>query len=437
MILKIAFRNIIKNKWRSLLIGFALLISTFFLLVSNASMNGIEDQVISGYVNFQSGHVAVMWSGMKEVSPTDPSRFMQKLVGYNPERDADNLEAQAKLDQFLADNKAQIDRAFPSIMRLARYSVGDKNDQIIIFGLTQEHADYLQESKTLNILNGNLPKTGNYEMCISEFVSQDTGLLPGDTVTIRVTSVNSEVREQEFQISGIYANGAGYDNFYAFMPDEEARLLTGVPQPLFDIHRVYLRDIAKAKQFAQELNEFLESPVLYAESYLEASPFYTNNSRSMRLMFNVFLFFILIIIGVGLLATIRMNLFERMKEFGTLRAIGYSRSQNFALIFAEMFILAALSLAVALIMAGILIAILGHTGIYVGSGPVSYGIGGERIWPEMRMNDIILAVAAIIVFALVATLGPGLGICYQEITDLVLKRQRRMFLPARIIKEWF
>jgi len=58
LILKIAFRNLVQNKWRSLLIGCALFTSSFLLLISNAAMNGVENQVISSYVHYQTGHVA-------------------------------------------------------------------------------------------------------------------------------------------------------------------------------------------------------------------------------------------------------------------------------------------------------------------------------------------------------------------------------------------
>ena len=436
IILRIAFRNIAQNKWRSLLIGFALFISSFFLLVSNSAMNGIEDQVIRGYVNYQSGHVAVMWPGMKDVSSRDAGRFLFLLESYDPHIEGDNLTAIEALNQFLTENQAAVDKAFPSIMRLGRYTVGTENDQIVIFGLTQEHAEYLQNSRTLMITEGELPDSSNPGIAISEFSSTENGVNIGDSLLIRVATPNRDIREQEFTITGIYANGAGYDNHFAFMTDLEARNLTDVPQPLFDIHRIYLQDSGQAGQFAQELDQALAETVLFAESFREASPFYTNNSRNMRAMFNIFLIFILIVIAFGLVATIRMNLFERMKEFGTLRAMGYSRSQNFGIIFAEMFILAFLSLLAALVISVILVSYLGSTGIFVGTGPISYGIGGERFWPEMRIKDIVLAITAITAFAVFATLGPGLNLCYQGITDMMLKKQSRMFLPSKIIREW-
>ncbi|HBS93364.1 MAG TPA: hypothetical protein DG577_10415 [Firmicutes bacterium] len=437
LILKIAFRNLVQNKWRSLLIGCALFTSSFLLLISNAAMNGVENQVISSYVHYQTGHVAVMWSGMKDISPSDASRFLHKLVSYNPDLVRENLEAVAKLEEFIEDNSDKVQKGFPSIMRRGRYSVGEANDQFVVFGLTSEHAAFLQQEKILKILEGYLPDAAASGICISQFLAQDLNLTKGDTIKLRAITNAKELREREFVITGIYANGAGYDNFFAFMSDEDARELTGVPQPLFDIYRIYLNDSKQAGELAEELDSSLAgNPVLYAESFMDASTFYTNNSKYMRIMFNIFIFFILAVIAFGLVATIRMHLYERIREFGTLRAIGYSRGQNYGIIFTEMFLLAAMALAAALVLAGVLTAILGSTGIYVGTGAISYGLGGEKFWPQMRIQDILMAGASVAFFALLATLSPGLSICYQEITDMMQKRQKRIFLPARIIREW-
>lgn len=436
VILKIAFRNVIKNKWRSALIGFTLFISSFFLLFSNAAINGIEVQVIRGYINYQSGHVAVMWPGMKEVSPTDPVRFLDNLASFEHDNLDQNLIAVDRLEKYLGANEKDIEKGFPSIIRRVRYSSGDQNDRIVVFGLTQEHAEFLQQERTLAITAGSLPAPDYPGIAISEYFSEETGLAMGDKISLRAVTADKAVQEMEFTITGLYANGAPYENTYAFMTDESARELTGVSQPLFDIYRIYLPDRAEAGSFAKELETYLEGTNLHAESYLEASPFYTNNSRLMRIMSNIFMFFLLIVIAMGLVATIRMNLLERIKEFGTMRAIGYSRSKSYGIIFAEMFILATMALAIALLAAGILVAILGQSGIYVGSGPVSYGIGGERFWPELKVNDIILSILAITFFSLFATIGPGLSLCYQEITDMMLKRQRRIFLPGKILRQW-
>ena len=57
IILKIAVRNIRQNRKRSFLIGLTIFISSFLLLLSDAALNGIEKQVLRGYIPLQSGEV--------------------------------------------------------------------------------------------------------------------------------------------------------------------------------------------------------------------------------------------------------------------------------------------------------------------------------------------------------------------------------------------
>lgn len=183
MIVKIAFRNIFYHRGRSLLIGLALFISTFCLLLSNAAMNGIETQVIDGYVNYQSGHVAVLWSGMDDVSRNDPSRFLQNLVSFDPEQETENLAAIRQLEQFMTEN-GKVEYGFPAVLRLGNYIVGDQFDQILVFGLTDEHAQFLTGAGTLEITEGVLPAESP-GVVVSEFVAGQHELRLGDDFSIR------------------------------------------------------------------------------------------------------------------------------------------------------------------------------------------------------------------------------------------------------------
>jgi ABC-type antimicrobial peptide transport system permease subunit len=144
----------------------------------------------------------------------------------------------------------------------------------------------------------------------------------------------------------------------------------------------------------------------------------------MRSIFFLFMVFLLIIIAMGLRSTVRLGLFERMREFGTIRVVGYGRGQSFALIFLEFFFLALIAMAGAFILTGILVAIIGRTGVHIGSGPQTYFFGGESFYPEIRIGDLIDGFLVILLFSLVSTLSPGLKISFQKIPDLLARKPR-------------
>lgn len=431
IILKIAIRNIRQNQKRSCLIGLTIFISSFLLLLSNAAMNGIEKQVLRGYITLQTGEVAVIWARLKEVSPMDPGKFLYDISFQvdDEEQETANRRAIERLADYLATKGEEIRIFFPTVRRYGQLVSAEKVDiNFKAYGLTRESRDFLLQSGAIQPVAGQLPTEG-YQVCISKAKADEHQLKLGDWVTIEATTPYGGKNALDFQIGGIYANAAGYENWYGFMPEAAFRILFDYDPDYFDLIRIYLTDRRKAHRFAHDLDAFLTagSSLLRAESYAEASPFFTNNSRLFKAMFNVFILILLGIIAIGLRATFRMNLFERMKEFGTLRAIGYSRFQCFGIIFCEILILALTTLGTALLCAGPVIYYLGQSGIYVGSGIVCWAVGGERFYPFMRLTDLLFTTITIFLFSLSASLHPALALCNQKITDLLTKKQRSLF----------
>lgn len=431
IILKLAWRNIRQNQKRSCLIGLTIFISSFLLLLSNAAMNGIEKQVLRGYITLQSGEVAVIWESLKEVNPLDPGKFLYDLSFSvaDEEQEAANRRAIGRLQEYLAANKGEIKAAFPTVRRYGQLVSAEKADSAFkVYGLSPESRDFLLQSGAIQLAAGQLPVEG-YLVCISETKADEHRLKLGDWVTIEATTPYGAKNAMDFQIGGIYANGAGYENWYGFMPETAFRVLFDYDPDYFDLVRIYLTDRKKAPNFARVLDAYLtkETPVLRAESYAEASPFFTNNSRLFKAIFNFFILFLLGIIAIGLRATFRMSLFERMKEFGTLRAIGYSRFRCFAIIVCEIFLLALITLGVAFLCAAPVVYVLGQSGIHVGSGIVCWAVGGERFYPYFRLSDLLFTAIIIFLFSLSASFQPAFSLCSQKITDLLAKKQRQIF----------
>ena len=68
------------------------------------------------------------------------------------------------------------------------------------------------------------------------------------------------------------------------------------------------------------------SGLLRAESISRSGQFYLVIAGYLKSLFTLFVVFILLVIAVGIRSVVRMNLAARMKEFGTMRAIGFNVS---------------------------------------------------------------------------------------------------------------
>jgi hypothetical protein len=81
--------------------------------------------------------------------------------------------------------------------------------------------------------------------------------------------------------------------------------------------------------------------------------------------------------------------------------------------------------------------IVGQSGIYIGSGAISYLFGGDYLYPVLYTQDLLLALVVILALSLLAPLKPGLKLCFQKITDTLRKYQQRSPLTIIILKSLF
>lgn len=302
-------------------------------------------------------------------------------------------------------------------------------------GLDLREADFLIKNDVLRLKQGSLPFGHKYGICISDEAARQSGVTLGDWVIIDSDTAAGFVNSLEYRVAGIYESNSEYDSIYVYMSDTDFQELFDQPPNYYHSVRLYLNDPENSDSFAQELDSHLlkQSDVLRAESVNYSGEFYLVIARYLKVLFIVFIVFMLFIIAVGIRSTVRMNLFDRMKEFGTLRAIGFKRSDSFLVIFLEIFLMALIFFVLALGITGIILHLLKQGGLHIGKGAIAYILGGEYIYPRFMMSDILIGFLMIMSFSLFAPLKPGLQICYQNITHLLAKNQKRVSVVAELM----
>ena len=436
----IALRNLRADKKKSLMMWLAIFLSMMILILSDFTMNGVSQQVIKSYVNLQAGEVAVMWKDLADYSSMSSAKFLGVNATYHLEEEDENKQAIEVVNDFLAKHAKQIKYSFETIRRNTSmvYETGDSQQKgtYLLYSLSEENASFLTDTKTIEMEEGSLVLASDTNACISHEMAEKNGISLNSTITLLANGDLGDVVTKEFTITGIYADGAGYNNNYIFVTTDAAQSLYQVKDGYFDILRIYTRNSDDIELLTEELDGQLKekSDVLRAETYYDASKFYTSTYDNIKLFFTVFTFFLLFLIGFGLYSILKVKIYERLKEFGTLRAIGYRRFQCVLILFNEVFILAILAFIIAALLGVLYVAVFGHTGIYVGSGGVSFVIGGESFYPIFSVRDILKSFLYVLVFSILSTLGPSMRMCYQNISDLLSRRQKPVSLIKAILK---
>jgi putative ABC transport system permease protein len=431
---KIAFRNIIKNRKRSLFIGLAIFISCFILLLSDAFGNGTAAAIINEYYYQQAGDVILLWENALEIEKDSPSRIY--LSQFESEKVKENKRALAGLSVFLRQHGSEIKNNFQVVRRAAVVVMAEDMIDVNVYGLSRDEWLFLEPKKTVTLEEGTFEAEPDSSVIVSRLIADAGNLKVGDWITLEVTTAYGVKNSLDYKITGIYKNGVPWNNDYIYMSAPDARVLYDFDPEDFDSMRIYLKDPDTQGTFTRELNAALgrETKVLQALEGPEASSFFTRQAEFFKNIFTFFVIFLITIIGFGIRATVRMNLFERMSEFGTLRAIGYNRIQILFIIFCEIFLLALFALLCALVSSTVIVLIAGRTGIHVGSEAASYLFGGDYLYPIFKLKDVLFAFAVILVLSLMAPFKPAMKLSWQKISDILLKRQDRSPLTIMMIR---
>lgn len=438
----IAFRNLGKNVKKSGLLALAIFLCSTILLIAFFSFNGVERQTLRNFVNVQAGEVVVVWDDLAESDKTSPQRFINvyEALTYHPEDSAANDASLKAVADYLDQQAADVERTFPIIRRNAVIKAGDQSDTTFLtYSLSAAQQEFLVDNKSLTLTQGEFPAEASSEVVIAEAKAATLGLRVGDEVEITTLTDDGAMVDTMFTVSGLYADGAFYEGFYGYINQQTAQQIYAVPDGYYDSMLIFLNDGVDSQDFAAGLEDRLGQAggVLHAESYLDANSFYNNTPELIRMGFAAFIVFVLLIIALGMQSSVKMSLYQRMKEIGSMRAIGFGKAQVYAMIFAETFFLTVAAFIPALLVAIGFVLFLGDRGVYV--GPAASAIfGGEYFYPEIRPGQILLVLAMMLGFSLLSTIGPGLAMVNQTIVDMMARRmkgRREMRRDERLVEQ--
>jgi ABC-type antimicrobial peptide transport system permease subunit len=239
----------------------------------------------------------------------------------------------------------------------------------IVFGY--EPNDYA--IRRYNIVEG-APLTGSRQIILGSRMAESLNKDIGDTI---------ELTGSRFRVVGIYESQVGWEEFGGVLPLRDAQILVGKPHKV-SWYAVKMEDPKAAVGVVERINaEFSEATAALSGDFVNQMPdFQTTDAMmgSISLM-------AIVIGGVGVLNTMLMAVFERTREIGVLRALGWRRRSILSMILSEAFLLGILGG-----IAGILIAVALTYGLM--SVPM---VGGmlEPLW-EWQMFARSMTVALIL-----------------------------------------
>ncbi len=385
--LRMALRNISRQKKRTILLGGAIAFGVMIITLVGSLTAGLASTANERFTDLLGGHIYI--SG-QEVS--ESGRLISIVGEQEPLEEA----------LFLIDDQIKEIR-FRSAAS-GEVIFGSRTTTVMLDGVDWDHEPTLY--KNLELIAGDITSVSDERtIIVPEPVMEELGVLVGESVLIRVTSITGQRNVGDFVIGGVTPDAGTFGLGSAYVDRAYLNSLIGMAADQYQRANIALADTGDIETVAATIERELlllgkidpgetaaddghqpgsgpgrtmmfpggmgfSAQVEETEQW-EGTQFKVSTINdvmepvmtivTLLNQVSLGLFVVLMIITmVGLLNTFRMILIERTREIGTIRAIGMQRGQVRNMFLLEAFVLAVGGAIAGLVAAGILAAILGN-----------------------------------------------------------------------------
>lgn len=211
-----------------------------------------------------------------------------------------------------------------------------------------------------------------------------------------------------FRVCGIYkTTNTGFDQSAAFVNAGELARLYGSDEILTHEVAVLLNDIDDAARVKEMLIPIAGDNSV--RTWKELAPDAALMNDFMLIYYFIFIGIIMLALAFGIINTMLMAVLERTKELGMLMAIGMNRKRIFAMIMLETIFLTVVGAAAGIAAGWALTGTLGKTGIHLSGWREGFEAIGfaATVYPIVTPNFIALTAIMVIVTAIISSLWPA------------------------------
>ncbi|MFH1258296.1 MAG: FtsX-like permease family protein [Elusimicrobiota bacterium] len=390
MLIKLAWRNIFRNKRRTIITGIAIGVGLASLIFVDALIIGMEENMI------KSATASFLGEGQIHARNFRQTGEVEKTIN-NLNRVAADL-AKEKIVQYFSLR----------VMSFGMITSPSNVSALNLVGINPENEKYLSQIDE-TISKGTYFQSGKErEIVIGTKLAEILEVGLGERVVVTVAQAKTGNLTQEmFRVSGIYHfNIDEMDRGMAFVRLPKAQEMFGLDGEVHEIaikfvDPKYGRDESLAfwNKYSQGGNEAAGWTIFLPQlkAAFEFSSFSTY-------IIGVILFGI---IALGIVNTLFMSLYERMFEFGVLRALGTRPFSIARLIVWEAGALAIVSISLGVILGFLINCLTAYTGIdYTGIEYAGVTVR-ELIYPVLKVKQFIIYPLWVFIFTVVVGIYPA------------------------------
>ena len=403
ILFQLAWRNLWRNHRRTIIMLSAIVLGTWAMIFMTALMRGMVTEMIKDGISAMPGHIQVHHADYQD----DPS-----IANLIPISDTELAAAFDGADFRIWASRVRV----PAVITSERESRG-----VTLLGVDPEYERDLTFVNYDEVEGQFLSASDDTGIVIGRKLSETLDTRVGKRIVLMSQDPDNEIADRGFRVIGLFdANVEAFEENYVFagkatlqkmlhIEDQVSELVVVGDdyrnvEPLFEKVSALIGDRAEVRRWT-EVDAYLSAMLNVMDGF-------------------VLVWFIVIFLALsfGLVNTLVMAVFERVREIGLMMALGMRPILILGQIIAESLMLLALGLFVGTVLAWATVQPMkgGVDLSVVGEGMEMYGMS-STLTPELLVSDIILANVVVLVLGFFASLSPAWRAAHYEPIEAITK----------------
>jgi putative ABC transport system permease protein len=397
-VVRLAVRNLTRYGRRTALTGALIVIGVVAVLLFVAVTGSFKSLMVGQITDSFLGHLQVHRRGYVASIDTLPLN-LNMAPGMA-----------AKVEDALK-GMPEVQASSPRIKFAAMFSNFMETTSIRVNGVDPERetaTEPLLADRVRNAIKAG-PLLERGQILVPTLLAAGLKVKPGDTVVLVATNREGSVNGKTLVVRGTLESATGPGGRDGYVHIDDARELLRITTPEVSEVAVRVRDLSQVEPVIARLESAFADlrnpqgrPALEVHSWQQLSPF-ANIAKMIDLM-TLFIKVVLVaIVLVSVMNVMVMAVYERVREIGTIAAIGTPPRRILALFLSE-----GLVLALGATIAGVLISV---AAVYaLNAAGITYSFGQQSailLVARLRALDVVTVAAMVVAIGVLATLQPA------------------------------
>ncbi|MBN2159053.1 MAG: ABC transporter permease [Spirochaetes bacterium] len=393
IVLLLAWRNVWKNKRRTVLTLLTIMMGCAMIIFMKALQKGAWGSIIENAVSTNNGHIQIHETGFWENLGID--------YAFIPDG--------ALLSSLNSDSRiAAFSRR---VYAAALVSHRDNTEGAMIEAVDPDNERSVTDLHTFILEGGRyLSRDDRTHIVIGETLAKNLNVTVGGTVSMISQGFDGSIAAENLTVAGLFRTGnPEYDNVLIVMPLTQA-MDTFTMMNYINSIVVRLKDATDMDDVREDLRRRFGSARLEIMGWEELMPDMVEFINMKQVGTYIFQFIMMMLSAFGVLNTIQMSVYERIRELGIMLAIGTRPEQIRRMVLSESLLIAILGV--------VLGAALGSAlSIYFFYNPIdyssfskqmsAYGITLAQVSARLAPGNVVSTSIIMLVLSIAFTIGPA------------------------------